>query len=61
MWKLHTMDGLVAVEDSADDSEEATLRCVRGYITFIVLYRVRLWEKYSSVRERWTMSKIATL
>jgi len=47
-----------------EDSEEATLCCsVRGYIaiTFIVLYEVRLWEKYSSVRESWTMLKIAML
>jgi len=40
MWKSHTMDGLVAVEDS----EEATLHySVRGYIYHVyVLYGMRL-------------------
>jgi len=58
------MDALVAVEDSVEDSEEATPRCsVREYIIimFIVLYGVQLWEKYSTVRESWTMSKITML
>jgi len=45
MWKSHTMDGLVAVEDSVEDCS------IRGYITFIVLHGVWLWEKYLSVRE----------
>jgi len=50
------MDGPVAVEDS----EEAMLRCsIRGCLLCYV-YGVQ-WDKYSSVRENWTMSKIATL
>ena len=56
MWKSRKMDGLVAVEDS----EEAMLRCsIRGCLLCYV-YEVQ-WEKYSSVRENRTMSKIATL
>jgi len=50
------MDGLMAVEDS----KQAMLHCsIRGCL-LCYIYGVQ-WEKYSSVRENWTMSKIATL
>jgi len=56
MWKSRKMDGLMAVEDS----EEAMLHCsIRGYLLCYV-YGVQ-WEKYSSVRENWIMSKITML